>query len=114
MKRATTPCLLPGLHETLRALAETLNGLHKKLNNLHETIHMIPFKSTYFTRNAFENGFPIGYPPFSRYIKYIGGGLPLEHLTIIAANVPEHDNQEWICFSCWDLIHFPDIHLKIQ
>ena len=36
---------------------------------------MIRFKSTHFTRNAFENGFPIGYPwlnfPMYMYMSYI-------------------------------------------
>ena len=27
--------------------------------------------------------------------------------------VPEHDYQECVCFSCWDLNHFPDIPPKI-
>ena len=58
---------------------------------------MIRFKSTHFTRNAFENGFPIGYPwlnfPMYMYMSYI-----------------YHFFKHWLNKKCFRNIHAPPTH----
>ena len=62
---------------------------------------MIRFKSTHFTRNAFENGFPIGYPwlnfPMYMYMSYI-----------------YHFFKHWLNKKCFRNIHAPPPWCKIQ